>query len=193
MPPQAPDDQITLLLAQFSKGEKDAEEKLLALIYQELRRIARRHMRRENPGHTLQTTALVHEAYIRLFGKPIQWQNRSHFFSLASQVMRRILVDHARARKSAKRSGGRQVLIDEVALVSEGQVENVIAVDEALSRLGQKDARQAKLVELHIFGGLTLQEAADVLNISRRTAVRDWSFAQAWLYDQIRPSGPLSS
>jgi RNA polymerase sigma factor (TIGR02999 family) len=153
-----PEQDITRLLHQWKDGTSSAQGDLLAAVYDELRQLARRHMRREGPGHTLQTTALVHEAYLRLFGREIDWQSRAHFFAIAGQMMRRILVDHARARKTAKRDGGARVDLDDIALVSDDQIDNVIAVDEALTQLREKDPRQAHLVELHLFAGLTLQE-----------------------------------
>jgi RNA polymerase sigma factor (TIGR02999 family) len=177
--------EITRLLHEWTAGNEAAQTDLLAKVYEELRQLARRHMRREAPGHTLQTTALVHEAYLRLFGREIDWQSRAHFFAIAGQMMRRILVDHARARKTVKRDGGARVELVEGALVSDDQLDTVIAVDEALTRLKQRDPRQAELVDLHLFAGLTLQETADILKISRRTAQRDWNFLQAWLYRQM--------
>ncbi|MGA2741339.1 MAG: sigma-70 family RNA polymerase sigma factor [Bryobacteraceae bacterium] len=188
MRPETPDHEITQLLAKCRGGNKDAEARLLALVYQQLREMARHHMRREGPGHTLQTTALVHEVYLRLFGKEIDWQNRSHFFAVAAQMMRRVLVDHARARKASKRGSGARVDLEDVPLISEDRLEDVLAVDQALERLAGKDLRQAKMVELHLFAGLTLQETADVLGVARRTIQRDWDFAQAWLYNEMRPA-----
>jgi RNA polymerase sigma factor (TIGR02999 family) len=187
MPPDTPDHEITQLLVECRQGKKDAEAKLLALVYQQLREMARHHMRREGPGHTLQTTALVHEVYLRLFGKEIDWQNRSHFFAVAAQMMRRVLVDHARARKASKRGSGGRVDLEDVPLVSDDRLEDVLALDLALERLAEKDSRQAKMVELHLFAGMTLQETADVLGVAKRTIQRDWDFAQAWLYNEMRP------
>jgi RNA polymerase sigma factor (TIGR02999 family) len=182
------DHEITRLLHEWKAGNDAAQADLLAAVYEELRQLARRHMRREAPGHTLQTTALVHEAYLRLFGREIDWQSRAHFFAIAGQMMRRILVDHARARKTAKRDGGARVELDEGTLVSDDHIDTVIAVDEALSLLKERDARQAQLVDLHLFAGLTLQETAEILGISRRTAQRDWNFLQAWLFQQMTRS-----
>jgi RNA polymerase sigma-70 factor (ECF subfamily) len=183
--PEAPDNEITLLLAAYRSGEAGAEARLLEIVYQELREIARRHMRREGPGHTLQPTALVSEAYLRLFGNKIDWQNRAQFFGVAARTMRRILVDHARNRRTRKRSGGKRIELDQVALVAPEQVENVLALDEALERLATRDARQAKLVELRFFAGMTIEEAAVSLGVSSRTAKRDWDFAQAWLFREM--------
>jgi RNA polymerase sigma factor (TIGR02999 family) len=180
-----PEHEITRLLREWKDGNQNVQSDLLTAVYEDLRQMARRHMRREAPGHTLQTTALVHEAYLRLFGREIDWQSRSHFYAIAGQMMRRILVDHARGRRTAKRDGGARVDLDDVALVSEEQLENVIAVDEALTKLRARDPRQAQLVELHLFAGLTLQETSDVLKVSRRTVQRDWNFLQAWLYQQM--------
>jgi RNA polymerase sigma factor (TIGR02999 family) len=185
-----PDHEITRLLAECREGNKDAEAKLLPLVYQQLREMARHHMRREGPGHTLQTTALVHEAYLRLFGKEIDWQNRSHFFAVAAQMMRRVLVDHARARTAAKRGSGKRVDLDEIPLISDDRLEDVLALDQALERLAVKDRRQAQMVELHLFAGLTLQETADVLGVAKRTIQRDWDFAQAWLFNEMRSVRP---
>jgi RNA polymerase sigma factor (TIGR02999 family) len=184
--PEIPDHKITRLLSECRHGNDAAESELLALVYQELRQMARHHMSGEGPGHTLQTTALVHEAYLRLFGCDIDWQDRNHFFAVAAQMMRRVLVDHARARSASKRAGGIRVELGEAMLISEDQLENVLAVDQALNLLEQKDARQGKIVELHLFAGLTLEETAKLLGTSKRTVQRDWNFALAWLYDRIR-------
>lgn len=179
------DNDVTLLLAAWRDGDTAAEARLLEIVYQELRQIARYNMRREAADHTLQPTALVSEAYLRLFGSKVDWQNRAQFFGVAARTMRRILVDHARGRNTQKRDGGRRVDLDEAFLVAPDQVEDVLALDTALEKLARNDARQAKLVELRFFAGMTLEEAADSLGISVRTARRDWNFARAWLYREI--------
>jgi len=180
--------EITGLLIAWSDGDQAALERLLPLIERELHRIARHYMRRESPGHTLQTTALVNEAYFRLVEqKRVRWQNRAHFFAIAARIMRRILLNYARDRHRAKR-GGRavQVSLSEVAVVSEGHSEELIALDEALERLAAFDARKARVVELRHFGGLTAPETAEVLGVSVVTAERDWKAAKAWLAKEVR-------
>jgi RNA polymerase sigma factor (TIGR02999 family) len=157
----------------------------------ELRRLAHRYMRREQPGHTLQTTALVHEAYLKLVDKTHPgWQNRTHFFAVAAQLMRRIIVDHARERRALKRGGAViKVELDEAALPSEGRAAELLALDEALDRLAAFDPRKCQVVEMRYFGGLTIEEIAEVLNIHPNTALRDWSAARAWLYAELRVEG----
>jgi RNA polymerase sigma factor (TIGR02999 family) len=188
IPPAAPDHDITRLLSECRSGSREAEAELFELVYRQLREMAQYYMGLERPGHTLQTTALVHEAYIRLCGNDIDWQNRAHFFGVAAQIMRRVLVDHARSRSASKRSGGVRVEMSDGFLISEAQLDNILAVDQALDRLALRDTRQAKIVELHLFAGLSLEETARVLEISKRTVQRDWNFALAWLYDQIQAS-----
>jgi len=185
-----PPGEMTQLLAEFRAGDRAAEARLYELAYHELRTVARRHMRGEAAGHTLQTTALVNEACLRLFGINIAWQNRAHFFAVAAQTMRRILVDHARSRRADKRNGGIRVDIHTISLISDSQIDNVIALDTALNKLAAHDGRQAQLVELRFFTGLSLQESAELLGISARTARRDWSFAQAWLYQAMGGAKP---
>ena len=183
--------EITGLLIAWSDGDQVALERLLPLIERELHRIARHYMRRESPGHTLQTTALVNEAYFRLVDqKRVRWQNRAHFFAIAAQIMRRILLNHARDRHRAKR-GGRavQVSLSEVAVMSGGHSEELIALDEALERLAAFDPRKARVVELRHFGGLTAAEAAEVLGVSVITVERDWTAAKAWLAKEVRGEG----
>jgi RNA polymerase sigma factor (TIGR02999 family) len=180
--------EITGLLIAWSDGDRAALERLLPLIERELHRIARQYMRRENPGHTLQTTALVNEAYFRLVDqKSVRWQNRAHFFAIAAQIMRRILLNYARDRHRAKR-GGRavQVSLSEVAVIGEEKSAELIALDEALVRLAEFDPRKAHVVELRHFGGLTAAEAAEVLNVSVVTVERDWRAAKAWLAREVR-------
>jgi len=168
---------------------KDKEEldKMMPAIYDELRRQAARYLRQERPGHTLQTTALIHEAYVRLVDqRNVQWQNRAHFFGIAAQMMRRILVDHARTKKRAKRGGSDiKVSLDDAAVAVKGQDLDVVAVDEALSRLARIDEQQSRVVELRFFSGLTVEETAEVMGISPATVKRDWSMAKAWLHREL--------
>jgi RNA polymerase sigma factor (TIGR02999 family) len=168
---------------------KDKEEldKMMPAIYDELRRQAARYLRQERPGHTLQTTALIHEAYVRLVDqRNVQWQNRAHFFGIAAQMMRRILVDHARTKKRAKRGGSDiKVSLDDNAVAVKGQDLDVVAVDEALSRLAKIDEQQSRVVELRFFSGLTVEETAEVMGISPATVKRDWSMAKAWLHREL--------
>jgi RNA polymerase sigma factor (TIGR02999 family) len=183
--PERPD--ITGLLRAWTAGDKDALEQLAPLVDRELHRLATRYMTQERPGHTLQATALVNEAYLRLIAwKDVQWQNRAHFFGVAARLMRRILVDHARSRVSAKGGAGRwQVSLDEAAQVSKNGVSTVIAVDEALKDLAAVNARAAQVVEFRFFAGMTTEEAAEVLNVSTITVLRDWKFAKSWLLREI--------
>jgi len=186
MPTMSPQE-VTQLLADWGKGDRSALDKLLPLVLAELRRIARRQMNQERPGHTLQATALVNEAYLKLAGQQgFEWQNRAHFFAVAAQVMRHILIDHARAHARDKRGGGAiQVSLDEAAVLAEDQAEHFIALDEALRSLELVDPQKSKIVELRYFGGLSIEETADVLNISPRTVRREWQRAKAWLYRMI--------
>ncbi|HTS69993.1 MAG TPA: sigma-70 family RNA polymerase sigma factor [Terriglobia bacterium] len=181
--------EVTNLLIQLKNGNQEAESRLVPLVYAELRRLAARYMRGERPGHTLQATALVHEAYLRLAGeKEIDWQNRAHFFAVAAKLMRRILVDHARAKRARKRGGADQnVTLDEAIVVQPEPRHQFLVLDEALQRLAERDPRQARIVELRYFAGLSEEEAADVLGISVRTVKRDWSVARAWLYQELNP------
>jgi RNA polymerase sigma factor (TIGR02999 family) len=176
--------EITQWLVAWSHGDRVALEKLMPLVYSELHRIAKRYMERENPGHTLQTTALIHEAYLRLANPPeAGWQNRAHFFGFAARVMRHILVDYARARHCVKQGGDVQhVSFDEAAVVSLEPTAELIALDDALRALESIDARKSQVVELRYFGGLSVEEAAEVLKVSPVTVMRDWSMAKAWLY-----------
>ena len=178
---------LTQLLAAWSDGNQAALEKLLPLVNAELRRLAGHYMRRENPGHTLQTSALVNEAYIRLIDqKHVRWQNRAHFYGIASQLMRRILIDHARSNQYAKRGGGAvKVSLDEAAAITEARSAELLAVDEALEKLTAMDARKGRLVELRFFGGLTEEETAEVLGISLPTVQREWRAAKAWLHRML--------
>lgn len=178
---------ITTLLQQIKEGDAAAESDLLPLIYDQLRAIARNQMVRERPDHTLQATVLVHEAFLQLVGNSqIDWQNRAHFFALASRVMRRVLVDHARAAHAQKRPGARQrVDLDSALALVETHHTDLLALDEALNRLAQWDLRQSRVVEMRFFAGLSFEEIAEVLGISERTAKRDWIMARAWLYRKL--------
>ena len=179
--------EVTQLLRAWRDGSQTAFEQLMPLVYDELRRLAHQQMKRQPPGHTLQTTALVNEAYLCLVDQAqIEWQNRAHFFAVAAQAMRFFLVDWARARRSAKRGGGaRQVTLDEAAMVSSECSEEMVALDEALSRLAALDARQSRIVELRYFGGMTVEETAEVLGVSAITVRREWVKAKAWLYREL--------
>src|SRR5262245_54755777 len=186
----APTERITKLLAAWADGDHAALEQLMPLVYEELHRLARRYMRRERPGHSLQTTALVNEAYLRLVDwKNVQWQNRAHFFGVAAGLMRRILVDFARSRNYAKRGGGARVTVslDEAATVSRDRAREILALDEALRSLAVIDPRKSQVVELRFFGGLSLDETAEVLSVSSRTVLREWDLAKAWLNRELRP------
>lgn len=177
---------VTQLLAEWSSGDKNALEKLLPLVYDELRRQARRYLGGERPGHTLQPTALVHEAYVRLVGqRDVKWQNRAQFFGVAAQLMRRILVDHARARGAAKRGGADgAIALPTPESVSQPDVE-VTTLDDLLTKLATLDATQARVVELRYFGGLTIEETAEAMDLSPATIKREWSMAKAWLYREM--------
>jgi RNA polymerase sigma factor (TIGR02999 family) len=185
--PQSPPD-VTALLLSWSGGERSAADRLIPAVYDELRRQAARAMRREGHEHTLQTTALVHEAYLRLVDQQrVQWRNRAHFFGIAAEVMRRVLVDHARARQAAKRGGGVQRITFGDALVASGEAEDadVLALHEALERLALLDPNQARLVELRYFAGLTIEESAEALGVSPATVKREWALARAWLRREL--------
>jgi RNA polymerase sigma-70 factor, ECF subfamily len=174
-------------LVDWRKGSQEAGDRLFAASYQELRRLAAWHFRSERPGHTLQPTALVHELYVRLFeGEPVEWKNGAHFMAVAAQQLRRLLIEHARARLAEKRGGGQvRVSLTEVGGLAAQREEDLIEVDEALCRLEELDPRSARVVELRFFGGLTEQEAAEVIGISVATLKRDWDFARAWLLSQL--------
>ena len=178
---------VTALLGDWGRGNETALNQLLPLVYAELRRVAARQLRNERPNHTLQPTALVHEVYIRLVDqRQVDWQNRAHFFGVSAQVMRRILVDHARRRGASKRGEGvRCVSIDEAKDVAASSEIPILALDHALDRLQQVDSDLAKIVELRAFGGLTIEEAAHVLNVSPSTTKRDWRAAKAWLNREL--------
>jgi len=185
--PSAPED-VTTLLAQLVAGKDEAANKLIPMVYDELRRLAGGYMRRERADHTLQATALVHEAYLKLVQqRSVDWQSRAHFFGIAAQMMRRILIDHARGHLRDKRGAGQQVVpLDEAVVFSPEQSAEMLKVDESLQRLSKLDPRQAKVVELRFFGGLTVEETADVLKISPKTVKREWSVAKAWLHGDMR-------
>jgi RNA polymerase sigma factor (TIGR02999 family) len=180
--------EVTRLLLDLKRGNKEAEEKLIPLVYKELRRIAGAHMRHEYLGHSLQPTALVHEAYIRLTDiKEIDWQSRTHFFAVSATIMRRILVDRARAGRARKRGDGWDaVSLNEAILPSPERAPEILDLDEALTRLGALDERQAKIVELRFFAGMGEEETGEVLGISSRTVKRDWRIAKAWLFKELR-------
>ncbi|HEU5237399.1 MAG TPA: sigma-70 family RNA polymerase sigma factor [Pyrinomonadaceae bacterium] len=181
---------VTQLLNDWQDGDRSALEKLTPLIYEELRRIAHRYVQRERSGHTLQTTALVNEAYVRLAGhKTPVWQSRSHFFAVTAQVMRHILIDHARRRRYLKHGGQlQQVSLEEASLMTEHRAAELMALDEALDELKQFDSRKSKVVELRYFGGLSLEETATTLGMSAMTVRRDWRAAKAWLFRRMRES-----
>jgi RNA polymerase sigma factor (TIGR02999 family) len=179
---------VTQLLIRWTEGDKQALEDLLPLVYDELRRLARRYLQQERPGHTLQSTALVHEAYLRLIDQNVNWQNRAHFFGIAAQMMRRILVDHARSRSAAKRGDGAcRVILDEGLVALPERDLDVVALDGALSNLAKIDPQQSKIVELRFFAGLSIEDTSEVLHISPATVKRDWAMAKAWLLREMRP------
>lgn len=184
MRPASPQQQVTQLLCEWRNGDAGALEKLIPLVQPELQRLARHYMSRERPGHTLQTTALLDDAYLQLADKNnVQWQNRAHFFAVAAQLMRRIMVDHARQRHALKRGGDAiKVTLDECAAVTQTRAAELLALDEALEKLAGFDQRKAKVVEMRYFGGLTMEEIADVLKIHVNTVMRDWTVARAWLF-----------
>ena len=190
--PPRQEHEITQLLAAWREGNQTALDELYPLVYDELHRLARRYMSRERKGHTLQTTALINEAYVRLVDqRNVQWANRSHFFAISAQIMRRILIDHARRHAYAKRGGGaRQVSLDETATVINDDLAEFLRLDEALKSLAELDPRRSQVVELKYFGGLNNDEIAGVLKISKNTVIRDWNMARAWLYGQLTGSAP---
>ncbi len=177
---------LSTLLRAWSEGDRSALDTLTPIVYEELHRLAQRYMKRERPGHSLQTTALVNEAYMRLVDyKRMQWQDRTHFFAVSAQLMRRILVEHAR-RHNLKRGGGVQhVLLEEAALVGGNRAADLVALDDAMNALALLDARKVQVVEMRFFGGLSVDETAEVLRVSPVTVMRDWSTAKAWLYREL--------
>jgi RNA polymerase sigma factor (TIGR02999 family) len=190
-----PPHDVTALLADWSRGNRDALNQLLPLVYAELRRIAARQLRGERAGHSLQPTALVHEVYLRLIGqRDVDWQNRAHFFGVTAQIMRRILVDYARRRTAGKRGEGAQCLsLDDAQEVPAANEIPILALDDALDRLQKIDAELARIVELRAFGGLTIEETAHVLKVSPSTAKRDWRTARAWLARELGGPGAQAS
>jgi RNA polymerase sigma factor (TIGR02999 family) len=183
--------QITHLLLAWGGGDQAALAELMPLVYDELRKVAARHLRHQRPGHTLQTTALVNEAYLRLIdSSQVQWQNRAHFFAVSAQLMRRILVDFARSRNYQKRGGGAErVSLDEALAFAPERGADLLALDDALNRLAQLNPRQAQVVELRYFGGLSEEESAEALKVSVRTIQRDWNLARLWLYRELSQGG----
>lgn len=186
---------VTQLLVRWSEGDKDALEQLMPLVYNELRRLANYYLQRERKDHTLQSTALVHEAFLRLIDqRDVRWQNRAHFFGVASQMIRRILVDHARAHQTAKRGGGAYTLALDDALGAEQKRDlDLVALDDALNGLAHLDPQQARIVELRFFTGLTIEETAEVVGISPATVKRDWNTAKAWLFRELSRGEPSRS
>jgi RNA polymerase sigma factor (TIGR02999 family) len=177
---------VTQLLRQWSNGNQTAFDELLPIIYDELRRVAHQYLHRDRSDNTLQTTALVHEAYLKLIDqRSVNWQNRAHFFAIAAQAMRRILIDNARRRTAIKRGKGEKIPLDDVALVSNGRNKHLLALDEALQKLETIDAEQSRIVELRYFGGLTIEETAEALDLSPATVKREWAMARAWLYNAL--------
>ena len=184
---------VTQLLDQWNHGDREALDKLMPLIYEELRKMAKRYMSRQTPGHTLQTTALIHEAYLRLVKqKEKHFRNRAHFFGVAALAMRHILVDYARERHTAKRGGGaRPISLEESALVTQERAAELVAFDDALKELERLSKRQGRVVELRYFGGLSVEETATVLEVSPDTVMRDWRMAKTWLYRALRPASEV--
>ncbi len=181
-------DDVTVFLAAIERGEDSAVEKLLPIVYAELRMLARQQMTNERPDHTLQATALVHEAYMRLIGgQELSWSNRRHFFQSAVEAMRRILIEHARRRGRQKRGGGRrEIPLDAVELAVRGDSEDLLSLDDAIRRLEKEDSRAAEIVRLRFFAGLDIEETAMLLGVSARTVKRDWTFARAWLHGALK-------
>ena len=182
---------VTALLIEWTRGDKAAVDKLLSLVHEELRRLARRHMAGERAGHVLQATALVNEVYLKLIDiRRVQWQDRAHFFAMAARLMRRVLVDFARAAKNQKRGGAMQRITFDQDLPVVGETpEDLIAIDEALAAFGKEYERKAQVVELRFFGGLSVEETAEVLKISPETVMRDWKFAKGWLMRELSRAG----
>ena len=180
--------QVTQLLKAMRMGDSQAAEDLLPLVYAELHRLAKAYMRRERPEHTLQATALINEAYLRLVREDADWNNRAHFIGVAANVMRRVLVDHARAHKAERRAGGlKRVAMSDDLRISVEQLDEVALVNDALTKLGKVKPRQAQVVELKYFGGLSVEQISDLLGIAPRSVKRDWSLARIWLFRELRP------
>lgn len=186
-----PQHEVTQILHDWSGGDREAPERLMPLVYNELRRLARTFLARERGTHTLQPTALVHEAYLRLVDqRRVSWQNRAHFYGIASSMMRRVLIDHARAHATEKRGGETiRLSLDDVQVPLEQRAAGLLALDEALEKLSQMDERKSRIVELRFFGGLSDEEIAEVLGVSTRTVLRDWKTARLWLYRELAPVG----
>ena len=182
------DDAVTDLLKAWGQGDASALERLVPLVYRELHQLARRHMRGERTNHTLRTTALVNEAYVRLTdASRVHWQDRAHFFAISARIMRRILVDHARSRQFVKRGGGaKQVTLDDALVVSIERSADLVALDDALLALAALDERKSQVVEMRFFGGLSVEETAEALHVSEATVMRDWQFARVWLLQELR-------
>ncbi|HMV49366.1 MAG TPA: sigma-70 family RNA polymerase sigma factor [Blastocatellia bacterium] len=183
-----PSNQITAQLAAWQSGDAAAMEEVIRAVYQELRRMADRYLRQETPGHTLQPTALVHEAWLRLVKQTqVDWQNRAQFFGVAAQMMRRILVDHAKSKHREKRGGDAvKLLLEDTVDVSDERAADLVALDDALQSLAAIDARKCRVIELRYFGGLSVEETAEILQVSPQTVLRDWKLAKAWLYREIK-------
>jgi len=179
--------EVTQLLAAWSEGDRAALDSLLPLVEGELHRLAHRYMSKERPDHTLQTTALVNEAYLKLIDQKVDWQSRAHFFGIAAQIMRRILIDHARRHLGPKHGGGKTISLEDVAVVSDERASELVALDEALTMLAKVDERKSRIVELRYFGGLTVEETAAVLGVSDETIRREWLRAKAFLHRELNP------
>jgi len=184
--------EVTQLLKAMHDGNSAAADRLLPLVYSELHRLAQAYMRRERPDHTLQATALINEAYLRLIGEDIDWNSRAHFIGLAAHVMRQVLVDYARQHNAERRAGGlRRVEMHDDLAISPDRLDEVASVDQALTQLATQNPRQARVVELRYFGGLSVEQIAKVLDVSPRSIKRDWSLARIWLFRQMRPGRPI--
>lgn len=189
---EASPERVSELLAQYRNGNEESLRRLVPLVYNELRRVAHHHIRKERPDHTLQTTALVHEAYICLTNQqPMDFENRAHFFAVCAQLMRQILVHYARRRRAAKRDGGHKLTLDSAVVMPKSRSVDLIALDDALKALARLDPQQSRIVELRFFGGLSIEETAHVLGISPATVKRHWSTARLWLHSQIKRSEQL--
>ena len=186
MPSEQNTNDISTLLRAWSDGDQSALNGLTPIVHEELRRLAHHYMERERPGHTLQTTALVNEAYMRLVDyKRMQWQDRAHFFAVAAQVMRRILVDHARSHNIKRGAGVQHIALDDVAVVNGDRTDDLVALDDAMNALARLDPRKVQIIEMRFFGGLSVEETAEVLKVSPATVRRDWSIAKFWLYREL--------
>lgn len=184
--PEPPPHPVSTLLGKWRAGDQEALQVLIPLVYEQLRRIARRHLRQERPDHTLQSTALVHEAYLKLMNQaPAEVENRAHFLAVASQLMRQILVDHARRHRAAKRGGGLKLELQDAMAVENARNVDLIALDRALNELASLDPQQSRIVEMRFFGGLSIEDTADVIGVSRTTVKREWATARAWLLREM--------